>query len=187
MEIELTISWPKLYPGIHVRYFYAGSYHDKSHQDDFSKSIIASKSSDQSSLFRSSFEDNLRKIKVAPDLVIPVPSSHEVPSPTVDALARLAADFFKATYSSCLRKKPGSVKLSTLKGGYKERYDAVKGSILLNHSLLGTARTVLLIDDIKSTGLTTMECAKMLKESGVHTVVAVFIARNVPHRPVSAN
>lgn len=182
MEIVWTINWPALYPGLSVRYLYTGLYHDKSHQDGFSKSILLSKDSDQSALFSPAFTAKLDKLGVVPDLVVPIPSSRQIPSPTVSALAQIAANHFRTRFSPLLQKKAGSAKLATIKS-HLDRHKAVGGSIVLKEPLPANTKTVLLVDDIKTTGMTTMECAKVLTAAGVKNIYAIFIAENAPHTP----
>ena len=57
------------------------------------------------------------------------------------------------------------------KADYKERFENVKGLYYPNISLSG--RTVLLIDDIKTTGATLDECAKALFKAGANDVYCV--------------
>jgi len=63
---------------------------------------------------------------------------------------------------------------------YSERLDNLQGAFTLNpktpiQNLQG--KTLLLIDDIATTGATLFECAKILKASGAKKVFSVVIAR----------
>ncbi len=75
----------------------------------------------------------------------------------------------------CLQRnrfKVGQAKLAR-----KERLKNLKGAISLKaeHELSG--KSVILIDDVATTGSTLNECSKVLKESGVKRVYALVLAR----------
>ena len=61
----------------------------------------------------------------------------------------------------------------------KERHDNVKGAFKCNEPSAFNRASVLLVDDITTTGSTLSECARTLKAAGASIVDAVAIARPV--------
>jgi len=59
-----------------------------------------------------------------------------------------------------------------------ERQENIKGSIICRDQELIEGRSVVLIDDVATTGATLNECAKSLKEAGAKSITAVIIARD---------
>lgn len=61
----------------------------------------------------------------------------------------------------------------------EERRENVKGTFAVRESSLVRGRTILLVDDIMTTGATLSECAKTLKDAGAWRVWSVTLARSV--------
>ena len=61
----------------------------------------------------------------------------------------------------------------------EERRDNVKGTFSVREPSLVRGRTILLVDDIMTTGSTLSECAKTLKAAGAWRVWSVTLARSV--------
>lgn len=59
----------------------------------------------------------------------------------------------------------------------EERLNNVKNNFIVTDTKAVRSRTVILIDDICTTGATLNECAKVLKESGAKKVIGFVIAR----------
>jgi ComF family protein len=64
--------------------------------------------------------------------------------------------------------------------GRRERLKNVQGAFAVVKPELVQDRSVLLIDDVFTTGTTLNECARVLKRAGAHRVAAVTVARVVP-------
>lgn len=73
-----------------------------------------------------------------------------------------------------LYKKPGIKTQSGL--NRKERIENIKNAFTVRNNHLLTDKTVLLIDDVFTTGSTVNECAKMLKRNGALAVYAATLA-----------
>ncbi|MEO2083645.1 MAG: ComF family protein [Desulfurobacteriaceae bacterium] len=109
------------------------------------------------------------------NLVVPVPESKEMLkergfSPVEEILK--GADI---RFRRVLGKKEGIMKQSLL--GKRERRKNVKDAFYPLTGLNGN--TVLLFDDILTTGATADECAKALKEAGAREVYLFTVARSV--------
>lgn len=61
----------------------------------------------------------------------------------------------------------------------EERAENVKGTFVVREPELVRGRTILLVDDIMTTGSTLSECAKTLKAAGAWRVWSVTLARSV--------
>ena len=61
----------------------------------------------------------------------------------------------------------------------EERAENVKGTFVVRKPELVRGRTILLVDDIMTTGSTLSECAKTLKDAGAWRVWSVTLARSV--------
>ncbi|MCK9578489.1 ComF family protein [bacterium] len=61
----------------------------------------------------------------------------------------------------------------------KERQENIKGCFSITDSSVFKDKTVLLIDDVYTTGATMEECAKVLKEAGAKYVYGITVAREV--------
>lgn len=64
--------------------------------------------------------------------------------------------------------------------GNEERWENARDSFLVDRKELVEGRTILLVDDIVTTGATLSECAKALKEAGAWRVWALVLARRLP-------
>lgn len=73
-----------------------------------------------------------------------------------------------------LYKKPGTKTQSGL--NRKERIENIKNAFIVRNSKLLTDKTVLLIDDVFTTGSTVNECARMLKRNGALAIYTATVA-----------
>lgn len=63
---------------------------------------------------------------------------------------------------------------------FKERSENVKGAFEVARETFVRDRSVLLVDDVATTGSTLTECARVLKKAGARRVEALTIARAAP-------
>lgn len=61
----------------------------------------------------------------------------------------------------------------------EERRENVKGTVVVRRPADVRGRTVLVVDDVMTTGSTLSECAKVLKEAGARRVWCVTLARSI--------
>lgn len=74
-----------------------------------------------------------------------------------------------------IRKKYTSPQMKI--GSYHHRKQNIQGAFLVTNPEKIKNKTILLIDDIATTGSTIFECARILKESGAKEIYAAVIAR----------
>jgi ComF family protein len=70
--------------------------------------------------------------------------------------------------------------------GRRERLDNVRGAFRVASPEVVRGRSVLLIDDVFTTGTTLSECARVLKRTGAQAVYALTVARVVPDVAVAS-
>lgn len=123
----------------------------------------------------------LEEASWAVDLVIPVPLS---PARTAERgynqaalLARPLALFSGLAYQpkGLLRCRETSTQVGLT---MKERWQNVSGAFLANAPLV-SGRSVLIVDDVTTSGATLQACAEALLEAGVKKVFALTLARAV--------
>lgn len=87
----------------------------------------------------------------------------------------------KCEMQALMRKKNTPPQASLTR---KERFKNIKGAFALNPGLKGLIKdkTILLIDDVTTTGATLNECAKILKKGGADKVFVLTLARIVEGR-----
>ena len=77
-----------------------------------------------------------------------------------------------------LLRKPRDIKTQSGLGGAEERKANVLGAYELLPEVTVADKTVLLVDDIITTGATLSECARVLRTAGAASVICVTLARN---------
>jgi ComF family protein len=68
----------------------------------------------------------------------------------------------------------------------RERLENVKDAFNAPHPALVEGRSIILVDDVFTTGTTISECARVLKAAGASTVHALTVARALPDRKAAA-
>lgn len=109
------------------------------------------------------------------DAIIPIPS-HEGSGPeeASGVMARLLGSLLKAPVRHVLRRSRPTRKQSSLSKW--ERAHNVRGAYCVRQPL--PYRSLLLVDDVLTTGSTAMECARALKAAGAQTVDIFACARS---------
>lgn len=125
----------------------------------------------------------LRKAKV--DLVVPVPRHWwqrlRRGSSSATILAEVWAENLAVPLVSALRKVRNTAPQATLTAT-KRRTNLTGAFVSRRHDLAGA--TVLLADDIMTTGATANECARALLAAGVSRIVVAVLARGLGREPV---
>ena len=89
----------------------------------------------------------------------------------------LAQHFGKMHWAGLLKREPSGSPQSRL--AKNERETNVKGGFTVTNPALASRRSILLIDDILTTGQTASECAHALKDAGATSVCVLALARGV--------
>jgi predicted amidophosphoribosyltransferase len=64
------------------------------------------------------------------------------------------------------------------------RFSDVSGSMTLKRRLLGNEKKILLLDDTRTTGMTALECAKMLTAAGAEDAILICLGTNTSKEEV---
>lgn len=89
-------------------------------------------------------------------------------------LAKAIADRLSLPFIAVIGRKPGGKIQKTLSG--TERKRNARGRFYLKKGLLPEGKSVLLVDDVATSGATISECAKVLYEGGAKEVIGVVVA-----------
>lgn len=120
-----------------------------------------------------------------PDLIIPIPlHSRRLRWRGFNQAEMLAKQFAKnltpgfpivISSSSLIRKKYTSPQMQI--SNFQARFQNIKDAFRVSNQNLVQNKSVLLVDDIATTGSTIFECAKILKNAGAKEVFAIVLAR----------
>lgn len=77
--------------------------------------------------------------------------------------------------NNLIRIRPGKPQMTLSK---KKRFEEIKNSFVVKNSSPVTGKSLLLIDDVFTTGATVNECSKVLRESGASSVEVLTLAKS---------
>ena len=189
METE-SAAYPAFYPNLRLEVFAPAWYYRGKYDDEYSQKILSSKSRDESDYF-------IPKIKkvidlLAPlgdvkglDLVITIPKSNLSYSNTLDGIAQWIKGYLHIEYENVIERV--STGRRNLGGNYAEkRFKQTGGSMKLKRNLKPNEKKILILDDVKATGITLLESAKILKNAGAKNIscICLGISRNLDRFPL---
>jgi len=128
----------------------------------------------------------IRKLKLAvPVLVVPVPLHpskrrqrrfNQVDLIARAALKKLAQDQFELAAKVLVRVKPTVSQIGLTR---PQRRENLRGAFQVVHPTRVTGRSILLVDDVLTTGTTASECARVLHKAGAEQVWVATTARTL--------
>lgn len=125
--------------------------------------------------------DEFKKLNITADCIVYVPTDIKTSFSRKYCLAQELAYAVATTlklkvYKGFLIKKPTAQKQSLV--AFEKRYKNIKNVFLKNPLTLKSVKnkTVLLIDDVLTTGATASECSRILKENGAKNVIVAALA-----------
>lgn len=125
--------------------------------------------------------DEFKKLNITADCIIYVPTDIKTSFSRkyclAQELAYAAAPKLKLkVYKGFLIKKPTAQKQSLV--AFEKRYTNIKNIFIKNPLTLKSVKnkTVLLIDDVLTTGATASECSRILKENGAKNIIVAALA-----------
>jgi len=112
-------------------------------------------------------------------LIVPVPlywlRENQRGYNQAEILAREVSKILQLPFGKILLKKRGTKRQVDLKG--RERRSNLKKVFQIKSKIDLTRKTVILVDDITTTGTTLQECAKILRQAGAKRVWGLVVAR----------
>lgn len=186
--------WQKFYGGDKVPVLSLGYYYDYGYNHSFSRKIYNSKETRRGSDLHKSFLDSsIEAIKAHDkwfdffkiDYVTCVPSVSREDSPVSGTIFALAGEIAKIVNGEHvdLIKTDYRRRLSKDERNFVKIFEHVSGAFYIEKGELNNKR-VLLVDDIRSTGMHLLECAKILKEKGAKEVVGFTLGIHKKGKPV---
>lgn len=171
-------TWSKYYDDLEVPVFAPRLYYPLSiKKDEYSRKIVFGKRTDLSNYFLEEVRIVFSKLPFRPDLLIIVPSSRiRMFSPTILGLGKKLSESFNIPFRKSIKRVKERTKLTDC-ATQEERYASVNGCFRVIRKLKG--EKIVLLDDTRVSGVTLLECAKILKKAGASDVVAVCLGINV--------
>lgn len=156
----------------------------KGYDDEYSKKILSSKKVDESEYFKPELKKLINTLKAKGllkgyDLITIFPKSNLKYSPTLETLGGWIADYLKIKYEKIIiRKKTG--RRNEGKDYAEKRYNKTKNSMSLKKGINLKGKSIILFDDVKATGMTILECGKILKNIDIKNIqpICLGISRN---------
>lgn len=169
--------WQKYYGPLKCRIYALGEYNAVQRReglDEFSADINGSKIADLSNKFFDGIQImTFEKAKGRCEVIMTMPNSEGNTSPTLKAIATRLSEVLDVPYHDLMiwREKPKEPRRSQHKKTAEERYKQTSGKLGLRRSLLQSEKRILILDDVVVTGMTALECKKVLIESGAEEVM----------------
>ncbi|MBI3051220.1 ComF family protein [Candidatus Woesearchaeota archaeon] len=178
------------YPGLEVqgvspRHYFKQHYHQ---WDEYSKRILYAKekSRDESDFFKPYVESCINNFKVEMmlskiDWITPIPNSHNWYYPTMIGVANIiSAQLGKPKPGMLFQRIRGPISTDR---GREERYKALHGKFIC-HPTIPQGKSILLVDDIRTSGISVLECAEVLFKGGAKAVTAFALGTNTSNPPI---
>lgn len=175
METELA-KWPEYYGDLEVQVFAPKFYHQLPEKDEYSAKIVYGKKTDLSDYFLDAVHAVFLKLPFKPNLIVVVPSSKRGKfSPTMLELGKKLSKILSIKNKNIINRVKEGKKLTDCKDSV-ERHSAIEGSFKVTKPLNG--ERIAILDDTRATGMTFLECTKILRKAGASDIVAVCLGIN---------
>jgi predicted amidophosphoribosyltransferase len=185
MERELAI-YPDLYPDLSEMIYAPRWYYSLNiKKDDYSHHLAYhSKRRDMANYFYDSLKsviDELIALGKLNDLnlITIVPSSKiGFYSPTLVSLAEKISQYLQVPFERIIERIKETGRKNMMGNSAQERYDLIKESMKISREPAEFEKNVLLLDDVKVTGMSFLESKKILLAAGVKSTVSVCLGIN---------
>lgn len=182
--IEEYAKWKKFYPDLYEKVYAPKWYYAENvKHDTYSYNLYKpSKEKDLSKYFFPFLKEVIDNLQTqgrltALDIITIIPS-HQTGrfSPTTDALAQKLSDYINLPYEKIISRIKDTRQNTLRLPNALDRFNSVKDSMKIAREL--TEDGILLLDDVRTTGITILEAKKILLEAGVKRTVTVCLGIN---------
>jgi hypothetical protein len=164
------------------RWYYKKMYHGR---DEYSRKILQSKKgTDESEYFKSyvekcieSFDGEMGFSSV--DLVTLIPNSDGKYYKNIIEIVKFVSSKFNKTSSPVFNRQPGQRTGPRRENRYKDIHGKFK--IIDQDQIKG--KKILLIDDIRTSGISILECADILLKAGAKEIISLSLGTNTSNEP----
>jgi len=168
------------YPGLDEIVFAPRKCYYDGTKDDYSAKLYNSKTEQKTPYFKDDFINMLDKLKSMGkldnlDLITIVPRGEKGYSVTLDGLATLASNHLQVPYEKVI-ERTRAIQLKKHKK-LAERLELVQGSMKISKDV-SRYKKIMVIDDAKVSGSTTLEIKKILLEGGAKEIISVCLGIN---------
>lgn len=173
------------YPGLIVKVISPAYYYEKKYGDEYSLNIIESKKSDVSSFFLKRVIKTIEKYRQDLDnceiiTIIPTSKPKLRVSPTLNSIANHLSKHLDIPYEQIIKKIVFRISSGRTR---KDRFNAVNGTMLVKGASV-KGKKVLLLDDLRTSGMSILEATKILKNAGVENVVCLCLGTHTNEVPL---
>jgi len=164
------------------RWYYKKAYHEK---DEYSRKILLSKKGiDESEYFKSyvdkcivAFDEEMGFSSV--DLVTLIPNSDGKYYKNITEIVKFVSSKLGKTSHPVFNREPGQRTGSHREDRYKDLHGKFK---IINPDKI-KEKKILLIDDIRTSGISILECADILMKEGAKEVISLSLGTNTSNEP----
>ncbi|MBI5880816.1 hypothetical protein HZB90_01665 [archaeon] len=180
--------WPNYYGALAVMVLSPEYYYKPGvKKDEYSGRIVESKRKDLSNFFNNKiiclFDKKKKEYSLQSfNLITVIPGSKSSAiSPTMCSIGNNLSKHSNIPFELILERTRAS-QWSERKA--EQRFKDVSGSMKLTRRLRVEEKKILLLDDTRTTGMTVLECAKLLIESGAEEVLLICLGTNTKKQEV---
>lgn len=172
--IEEIAWWPAYYGDLKVQVLAPKHYIPfRKGVDGYSANIVYSKKQDKSDYFLGEALEVFSHLPFKPDLIVIIPSSK--PRKYSVTMLRLGKKISKklGIKNKNIIKRVKTTRRQTDCGNSDERYSAVNGVFKVTEHL--DRERIVIMDDTRTSGMTILECAKVLIKAGASEIAAICL------------
>ncbi len=168
--------------GVTPRWYYKKIYHGS---DEYSRRILRSKKGyDESEYFRSFVENCIDRFDQdmgfsSVDLITLIPNSNNKYYENIINVAKIVSSRLGKRFIPLFDREPGQ-----RTGNHREdRYKDLHGKFKIKNQEQIKGGKILLIDDIRTSGISILECSEVLLTAGAKEIISLSLGTNTSNEP----
>jgi len=184
MEFEIA-RFPDFYPDMdEIVYAPKWYYSPKVKPDEYSHKIVQSKKVDIPSYFIDDLKQVMNQLIEDGtlnnlDIITIIPSSMKgTYSPTLKSLGFKLSKFLDVPYEQLIDRDVETGRKNVAGNTAIDRYNLIKDSMKLNRKLSINEKKIMILDDVKVSGITLLESKKILLDAGAEETLSVCLGIN---------